>query len=125
MSALKWQKQMAFAPRLRHDGGYAIAVLDERSVVFPSEADTRFFVEAYTELPNLASQLASLRSEIDEGALHKARARALELEAETAELRRKLVDLQERLVLEVQRRTAATRRATVLAKALRKVRDLL
>jgi phage terminase Nu1 subunit (DNA packaging protein) len=114
----EWRDKMPIAPKLAHSDGMVVVMLGGRPVLFPSEADARFFHEAYNAVPALEAEVKTLRAEIDEGELHKARARALELEAERDQLRREVAELQERNRTEVERRTAATQRATVLRKAL-------
>lgn len=113
-----WRNKMPESPKLAHSDGAVVVVLGERSVVFPSEADARFFHEAYTLVPALENEVATLRTEIDEGRLHTALARAKQLQEENAKLLKENADLQERVGTEVQRRTEATRRATILAKGL-------
>lgn len=125
MSALDWRKKMPEAPRLSHTDGMVAAQLGERVVVFPSEAAARFFYEAYADVPNLSAQVETLRALIDEGALNNALARTVQLEARVAQLERERTALQEQLAADAGRRATAVRRATLLAKALRRVRDNL
>lgn len=102
-----------------------VIYLGERAVVFPSEAAARFFYEAYNAVPALSGEVASLRGWLDEGALHRATGRVTALEAQLAQLQAEKSALETALTAEVARRTEAVRRATVLAQALRKVRESL
>lgn len=119
VSALHWHARMKHAPQLAHTVGLVCVQLDERVVMFPSEADARFFVAAYTDVPALAAQVATLRQQIDEGALNKALNRASELEAENAKLKGEIAKLSERLAAEANRRAVVTRHARVMAAALK------
>ena len=125
MNALEWRLKMPVAPKLTHSDGITVVQLGERVVLFPDEASTRFFVEAYTAVPALEGEVATLRKEIDEGALHAANAQIAALEADKALALQEIVKLEQRLQDEVERRTAATARATVLTKLLRRVREQL
>jgi hypothetical protein len=90
---------MKEAPRLAHDSdGLVMVQLGEHSVLFPSEADARFFFGAYTDVPNLVNENASLRAWINEGALHQALARVVELEAQAEQAGRAQHESQERRV---------------------------
>ncbi len=125
MLALEWRNKMSVAPKLGHSDGMVVMYLGERAVVFPSEADARFFYESYSAVPKLAGEAATLRQQIDEGALHLARARVLEVESQNRDLNDEIAHLKALLSTEVARRTAAVRRATLLAKAIRRIRDAL
>lgn len=118
MNALEWRKQMREAPRLLHENGLVLAVLGERSVVFPSEADTRFFVAAYTEVPKLVGEVAVLRQQIDEKALSAALARVRELETQLAALQQKQATLEAQIQNVVVDAAKAKRRAKILALAI-------
>jgi phage terminase Nu1 subunit (DNA packaging protein) len=120
MSALSRRQKMRAAPRLVHDAdGLVLVQLGEHSVVFPTEADARFFFEAYADVPNLASQNAYLREQIDEGSLANAQARATELEAEVAALRHERSTLQMQLATLAEKAASSARRARILALALK------
>lgn len=124
MDALRWRSQMS-APTLAHSDGMVVVVLDGRTIVFPSEAAARFFYEAYFAVPNLADEAASLRSMIDEGALHVATARIRELEAALAIALADKAKADALAAGEADRCAKAVRRATVLARAVRAVREKL
>lgn len=119
MRALAWRNQMRHAPRLVHDNGLALIQLGEDSVLFPSEADARFFYEACSDVPALAATNAILRQQIDEKALYEALGRekalsvALEREkALSASLHAQNAELAEKAAL-------ASKRARILAIALK------
>jgi hypothetical protein len=119
VSALDWREKMRVAPRLHHSDGMVVAVLGERTIVFPSEADARFFVEAYIDIPNLVGEVASLRTWLDEGALHAAETRARRLEAENVALRARKAVLEGQLGDLAGRAAKSAQRARVLASALK------
>lgn len=122
MTALEWQSKMS-APRLGHADGMVVIYLGERAVVFPSEAAARFFYEAYSAVPEMAEQITTLRRAISEEALANARQRAADAEADAAQLRARVASLEDVVETEVYRRTEAVKRAMVLARTLRKVRE--
>ncbi len=120
MSALDWRNRMPIAPALRHDNGMVLAVIGERAIVFPSEADARFFVEAYTDVPNLASQADTLRAQIDEGALNAALARIRVLESENRILSVQQGELEAQLADLAKVAATAVQRARILATVLKR-----
>lgn len=121
MSALDWQKQMTHAPRLVHDAdGLVLVQLGEHSVVFPTEVDARFFHAAYAAVPNLTSEVASLRASGDEGALLAAQARGDALEVEVEVLKRERTDLLAQNASLGEKAAAAVTRAKLLAHALKR-----
>lgn len=119
MSASEWQERMPEAPRLVHDNGLVLVTLGERAVLFPTEADARFFHAAYADVPKLTDACASLRQQIDEKALHAARARVAELETQVAALQAKQATLETQLRDAVADATKAKRRAKILALAIK------
>lgn len=119
MSALDWHSKMTEAPRLRHAEGMVLVVLGERAVLFPSEAAARFFHEAYSDIPNLTVENATLRAWIDEGALMTARAEAAVLATENAALQARLTELEEALASLAKDEADAIRRAKLLAFVLK------
>jgi hypothetical protein len=124
-TALEWQNRLPAAPRLRrsNDGVFFVELAEGTAMM--SEEAAQFFVAAYSAIPALTAEIGILRKEIDEGALHAALRRVSELEARATVLERQNADLEARNLVEVERRTAAVRRATVLAKALQRVRSML
>lgn len=119
MSASYWRQLMPAAPMLRHSDGMVHAEIAGRSVLFPSEADARFFVAAYTELPAIEGANESLRRWIDEKAFHEAQSQVRALTTEVEALRLKQAVLEERLEQEAAKAAKAARRAKVLAIALK------
>lgn len=113
-------------PRITHAEGMLAVGYDTGEVVtFPDDASALFLVEAYVRVPGLLDEIDTLRKAIDEEALHTAHARVRVLEDEVAQLRKEKAEMEQRLVAEVERRTVATQRATVLAKTLRHIREKL
>ncbi len=125
MRALGFRAQMQGAPQLRHSNGMVLVDLDGSSIVFPSEAAARFFFEAYNDVPNLTAEVQTLRGWVDEGVLLQAQALAQKLTLEVEQLKHKQAELQARLVAEVKTTAEVRRRATILTRALRLVRDRL
>ncbi len=125
MSALEWRTRMPAAPVLGHDDGMVVVYLNGRAVVFPSEADARFFHASYADVLNLSDEVETLRAWIDEGALHRALAQVTALEAQTVKLEADKARLEAQLAEMAGRCAAATRRATVLTKILRQSRESL
>lgn len=120
MSAVVWRSRMREAPRLVHDtDGLVLVQLGERSVVFPSEVDARFFFAAYTDIQRLTDEAATLRGWIDEAALSKAQVRNVELAAEVERLKHERDALHAQLVAAAESTARATRRAKVMAHALK------
>ncbi len=119
VSALEWREKMTVAPTLKHADGMVMAVIGERTIVFPSEAAARFFVAAYTDVPNLAGEVASLRTWLDEGALHAAETRIRALEAENVALRARKAVLEGQLGDLAGRAAKTAQRARLLASALK------
>ena len=119
MSALEWRSRMKDVPRLAHADGLVLVQLGERCVIFPSEADARFFFEAYADVPNLASVNAVLRTQIDEKALGQALEREKALAAEVERLRFERAALQEQAAALAEKAATASRRARILALALK------
>ncbi len=121
MRAVEWRAQMREKPVLRHEAdGLILVQLGEHSVLFPSEADARFFFEAYTDVPNLASEGAYLRTQIDEKALANALAREKVLEVEVEQLKIERAALQEQAARMAEKAAAAVGRARILAVALKR-----
>ena len=120
MSAAAQRSQMKHAPKLTHDtDGLVLVQLGERVVVFPSEADARFFFEAYTDVPNLIAEGVVLRGWINEEALMKERNRNTALAAEVEQLKRERDELQAQAASLAEKEAAAARRAKVLAYAFK------
>lgn len=119
MSALDWYKQMKEAPKLVHDNGMVLVQLGEDVVLFPSDADARFFFEACTDVPNLVGQVVSLRGLVDEEALSTALARNIELVAEVGRLTRERDELSAQLGELAEKEALAARRVRTLALAVK------
>ncbi len=120
-NSLAWRAQMKLAPKLIHDpSGLVLVQLGEHSVLFPSEADARFFFDAYTDVPNLNSELECLRGWFDEHALAKATERNLELEAEVAQLRRRVTEQDAQLATLAENAANSAQRARMLACLIRR-----
>ncbi len=122
MSALDWRKQMKEAPRLIHGSdGLVLIQLGEHSVLFPTEADARFFYSAYTDVPSLEARVAELRTQIDEDAFLKTHGRVKALEAEVEALRRRQGELETQLAAAAEKGATGVNRARVLTLALKRV----
>lgn len=115
MSAIYWREKMAAAPQITHCDGMVVAQLGERVVLFPSEADARFFVEAYTDLPNIIGANETLQGWIDEGALQAARERVHALETLTDALLKEQQSLRVQLAKTAESAALANQRARLLA----------
>lgn len=120
MSALEWQRRMPAAPKLTHDSsGLVYVVIDGATVLFPTEADARFFHAAYTDVPNLVSENGVLRGWIAEEALLKAQAQAQALTEQVAALTSERDALQKALATEAEAAARARGRAKILALAIK------
>ena len=117
--ALEWRAKMKHAPRLIHDNGMSLMQLGEDVVMFPAEADTRFFFEAYSVVPQLEEQNAHLRTQIDEGALAKAGALVAALEDAVVRLTRERDAARAQAAEQAEKAAVSTRRARLLAYALK------
>lgn len=120
MSALDWRRRMKHTPKLVHDGGLVLVQLGEHSVLFPSEADSRFFFEAYTDVPNLSGTRDTLLERIDEKALVVAQERVKALEAEVAVMTRKQEELQAQNRDLAEKAASLTQRARILSLLLKR-----
>lgn len=118
VSALEWRERMTEPPRLVHADGLVMVQLGEDSVLFPTEADARFFHAAYTDVPNLEGLNASLRTQIDEAALHKALNYGYRLEAEVEALKQERASLQDQNAVLAEKAAKAVVRAKILASAV-------
>jgi len=110
---------MKHAPKLDHaSDGEPIARLGDCVAWFPRPEDTRFFYEAYAEIPDLTATIVYLRALLDEGALTKAQARNVALQAEVELLRSRQSALEDQLVALAKKAATAEGRARVLASAI-------
>lgn len=119
MSAIDWRAKMRHAPKLVHDNDLSIIQLGEDVVLFPSEADTRFFYEAYSIVPQLEAEVAHLRTQIDEGALNKALTQVVGLSDDVVRLTREIAVLQAQNATLAEKAAAASVRAKILAHAVK------
>ncbi len=111
---------MEAAPRLRHANGMVLVEIDGRSVVFPSEADARFYFEAYTDVPTLEAQNAALRQMVDEAEVLQTQQQVHDLTAQVAKLAVERDALRARLNGQIEATARARQTARLLTGALRK-----